>query len=243
MGRPKKSVSLDQSVLNSAKLDDSSILVTGEERTPDRTSPRWSEYVLSHLEADEYVINKQDPSKKFPKTDCLPRLIEKFIGPILQNNSHIAVAPVEGNNQKVMVEHTLVVQDDVYSIVRQVVSIGEASELKLVPPFNLYSGPISSTRAMGRSYKTMLHLKNVLTAEETSCSVDEKDESLITPPQIKGIEMLTARLGIDMNKYLHSKYGAFSDIRELTKEFGSSVMTDLNKMRDGSLEIPEECKL
>ena len=236
MGRPKKSLSLEQDILKSAIIDDSSIVTSeGGKSVPDRRSPDWSKHVLSHLEPDE-----QDKDGKFPKTDALPRLIELLIGPILRSESYVMVHPTTDNNMRIVTQHTLLVHDHLYDMERTVTGVGEASELKLVPPYNLYPAAISSTRALGRACKMMLQLKNVTTAEEIGGSVDEKDESLITPSQIKGIEFLTKKLDIDMDKYLHSRYGAYNDVREVTKEFGSSVMADLNKMRDGTLEIPEE---
>ncbi len=225
MGRTKKS--LEEKMFDEVEVDETCTIASDGEKTPNRSSPDWSEFIFSKLTKDEL-----DPTGKFPKTDALPRLIETYIGPILKNNSKIIVHPTSDNNQKVMVEHNIIVRDELYGIDREVTSVGEASELKLVQPYNLYSGPISSTRAMGRSYKVILQLRGVTTHEEISGSV-EQNEDTITDNQIKAIEVMCKRLSINMEELLRSKYGKFSHIKELDKEFAKSILTFLTKVEQG----------
>jgi len=243
MGRPKK-LSPDEQLLLAAqeKIDDNSIITTEENKSkiPDRRSPEWSSYILSHLTKDEWG----DEQKKFPRTDALPRLIERFIGPILKSVSTIAVEPTSDNNLKVICEHNLIVQDDTYQIVREVTSIGEASELKLISPYNLYPAAIASTRAKGRSYKDVLQLKNVITAEEVDGSIDESEDSEgITSGQQVGIKNLCSRLNINMDKYIRTSWGTYNDIRELSKKFAQEKLAELNKFQQNILEIPTEFKI
>jgi hypothetical protein len=244
MGRTKK-LTPDEQLLLAAqeKIDDSSIIVNDKENdkvTPDRRDERWSKYVLSFLTKDEWG----DEQKKFPRTDALPRLIERFIGPILKSVSTIAVEPTSDNNLKVICEHNLIVQDDTYQIVREVTSIGEASELKLISPYNLYPAAIASTRAKGRSYKDVLQLKNVITAEEVDGSIDESEDSEgITSGQQVGIKNLCSRLNINMDKYIRTSWGTYNDIRELSKKFAQEKLAELNKFQQNILEIPTEFKI
>lgn len=234
MGRKKKD--LTEEMFVEAEVDDSLILPSGENKRPGVSDPAWTSFVLSFLEKDE-----KDEEHGYPKTDALPRLIEKLVGSIIESSSIVINSPSIDNSLTAIVSHKIIIHcfDD---MVRTFTGVAEASPLNLDKPYDKYPTAIASTRAKGRACRDALKLKNTIVAEEISKVANDSDETMISTSQIYGLKSMCKRLDVNMDKFLKSKYGYFSNIKDLDRTFAQSMLSDLHKIESGDLEISEDLK-
>lgn len=208
----------------------------------------WQDYVISLLQPDEYVTNRD---RKFPKATGLRRVAQIVLGPIIESGPR-NVWQVQGQATIVYEvkfrwengrnKHDFSVNTD-YRIFSE---IADANDKNTPSPFNNHLSATASSRAEGRALRKALQL-NIVTAEEMSLSLDEPSISSvdtskedITTSQLIMIQSLAKRLNINLEKALQF-HNFPSDIATLSREQAGEFAHAMNRYQgDGadSLEIP-----
>lgn len=192
------------------------------------TDPRWTDYVLGQLEADE----KQDDN---PKADGLRRLVEKLIGPIISTEIDCKCVPTDGNaasnNSATVIAKVVVMNRHLGNKPSVTMSSGDASSLSCPHPYNKFLTPIAETRAKVRCYKEILRLKNVVSADEIQ-GVSQDHPNQISDNQVNLIDSICKRLNLSVK---HAVLTAMGDknvkpiIGKYTKLEGADIIDKLTK--------------
>lgn len=174
---------------------------------PERSSPEWTDYVLSLLTKSELVKDR-------PRADGLVRICKKLMGDI---DFDLDVHHVGPDYAAVTCNAQLAGGGSFHGS-------AECSVNNTDEPYSKYPLATAETRAIGRAAKRVLGLSNVLTAEETSrvaeltipdCNED-RTEGSITDTQIKFIERMCKKLNVDVRKAVVEITGDHKSIGELS---------------------------
>ena len=195
-----------EEILNEVEVDSDEELTSGDSdeglvetttEPPEMSDPRWSDYVLSHLEENEKI-------KGHPKTDSLRRLTELLIGPVIDIDIPILHSPTMDNGNRA----TVVVKVEV--LTSQGITLKASGAADVYPGnteqlYAKFASATADTRAEGRAYRKILRLINVITAEE----VVEEDQIFDPADKIDNAQKVminqmcsTAKLNIDVEKLL-----------------------------------------
>ena len=204
--------------------------------SPQPKDPEWTDYILSDLTEDEKI-------KENPTTDGLRRLVEKFIGEIVESNTDVLQAPSPDNERRATVKVEIVVRTR-YTDLR----FSGAADVypgNSVVPFCNHPVATAETKAEGRAYKRALKLRRVSTWEELDGSTTQPSEpteefpTFIKEEQINFLDVLGQRLDIDLNKFISTKH-EIKDVRKLSYEQGGKLVGELSSMQNNKEEIDKD---
>ena len=204
--------------------------VLTEDIKPLPHQPEWTEYVLSHLTDDEKVDGN-------PTTDGLRRLVEYFVGEIVENK----VEAVRVEPEWSTIKHTVGIMTS--TGVRRHEEIADIHRENIDPRFLRFASATASTRAEGRALKKALKLKKVLTAEEilvgepsiNSTKTVIADPNKMDAMQANMLNAMFAKLNINGWKYIQeilsfiapaTKYETLNDI---PKEYVAVISEHVQK--------------
>lgn len=263
-------------VLDDVELEESSLVNTSlldnydeeEESNEEKVAapkiggPDWQEYVLSLLNPDEYVVNRD---MKCPKASGLRRVAQIVLGPIVESGpDQVWLVPGQatityrikflwqnGFNTTWMSEADLARFGSSSLNYRTFSEIADSNKDNTPSPFNLHLSATASSRAEGRALRKALQL-NIVTAEEMSLALTENTLSSepdyakepITSSQVVMLQSLAKRIKINLEKALQF-HNFPSDLASLTREQAAEFAQRVNSYQgDGkdSLEIPEFIK-
>jgi hypothetical protein len=206
-----------------------------EEFVPTFKDAKWSDWVLSKLESDELIDGA-------PKTDGLRRLVEAYVGEIVDMKSVIVQPPNNENfNTAVVTVRVHILKD---GDVKSFSGSADASTRNSDPPYNQYPTAIAETRAYGRAFRNILRIRTAV-AEELSKNAEYVSETSdsdrkITGPQIKGIDNLCKLLDINVETFINSGELKYKSIKEVPLNKGTLIMKTLNEYQNNSRnKIPE----
>jgi hypothetical protein len=219
--------------------------ISDENKKPMLGDIGWTDYVLSLLEKNEFVLVKE---KRIPKTEGLRRISTKIFGKVVRSNSNPVQVLYTENGLITVATHELGIERYGNEGLVEVTGMGDAREEFLSTPFNQYVSANASTKAMGRAYRDLLQLQ-VLVAEELNSvndiittSDDPDDIKPADSAQQKAIVSTCKRLGVDVDKFI--SFGSFkhSSIDKVLKGTARKMMAVLNGYQSGT-EIPKEIQL
>lgn len=206
---------------------------------PAFSDPTWSDFVIGQLTADEVI-------EGFPKTDGLRRLVEKYVGEIVEMNSSIVQAPNSGNNDRAVITVQICVRKQNGDISR-FSGAADACTRNSDPPYNMYPTSIAETRAYGRAFRNALRIKTAV-AEELSKNADYAAETAdselkISGPQIRGIEHQCKLLDMNVEHFVNSGEVKYSSIKQVPLNKATLMMRTLNQYQNGERkDIPDAYK-
>lgn len=206
-----------------------------EEKEFKPTDLEWTDYVLGKLDESEMV-------EGCPKTDGLRRLVELFIGEIIEVRTEcIQPAMIENGNRATVV--TKITIDKAGKLVSYQ-CVADSCSRNTDPPYNQYPPQVAETRALGRCYRLALRLKGVVAVEEKSDNAenvpDDIDDNLkISESQIIGINNLCKNLNINVANFINAGQIKYTYINDIPLSKGTKILKTLNEYRVGTRNVPE----
>lgn len=198
----------------------------------------WTDWVLSKLEDDEFI---KIHNNKCPTVDAVRRLVEKYIGRIVQIRSIVHQCPNPENWHRATVQVDVSVDDGMGG---QVVSgVSDVNSQNTDKPFCYHAAATAETKAEGRAYKKILRLRKVNTAEEVSANVDYEDETFgkVTEFQMNFLETLCRdKMNVNVQKVLNKLYPDVNNIKDLRFSEAQTLFKELHSWQQ--IGIPEDVK-
>lgn len=184
-----------------------------------RFTKEWQPAVLSLLEKDEFIEN-------YPSTDGLARIGGLIFGPY---NVHVQVVHSPSPGDRSATVHVRVSNaSGIYE------SAADVSDINTKKPFSLHPVATAETKAFGRALKKMLAIK-IHTHEEMLG--DDSNYEKLTEQQVRAVENLTKKMGLDVEAFLAEHAGVSLDLFKsgvsgLTKEHGIKLLEKLNELQN-----------
>lgn len=215
-------------IINNMTIDNNEKLNPLKEEEVTSVHPKWSEYVLNHLLDDE-------KDQGYPKSDGLRRLVEYFIAPIKQIDSIVIQTPREDNNWTSTVRTTIFLTNNT-----QYSACADAVKQYCPKPYDQHLTAIAETRAEGRAYRKILRLKNTATREEMSGDSPIDSNELINENQKVLIDIMCARLDINVKKLFDSYFldNKQDNILKYTHAQAAEIGAVLSKYQADTNSIP-----
>jgi len=211
----------------------------------------WTEFLLSELKDNEKDENGH------PKVNGLRRLVEKHIGKIVADNSHVVKAPTLGNDFIAVVSNTISIvphdskekNEDRYLYTE----VADVSVTNANPEFSRFPTAFASTRARGRNLRNILGLDTVCNEETTELPVGfsgEENKNKNIDVQIVLIKKLCDKLGIDVDALARqgeagkrvskiAKGKNFDYLKEYYEEEAIGVINFLNGLQADEVKLKE----
>jgi hypothetical protein len=205
-----------------------------------RYDSEWSSWILSHLEDDE---KRND----VPTVDGLRRLVEKFIGPILNIDTTVVQAPGEQNGYVSTVKVSVTVFDKENECACAFDATGELQKSETDYPYNKHLTTSAETKAESKAYKRILRLKNICSYEEIQEQTTRNvEEATIMEEQIMYLDTLCGLSGRGLNiniiKLLALVSGKEFPLRRYSSNDASKAIDMLNTFQQDQSSIPAELK-
>lgn len=256
-GRPKKDVNMTQDLnkveelalasvdLNTLQPDEtSSVLAVADEakdiEPPDRNSPEWTDFFLSHFAAKEMENGK-------PKVTGLRRVVGLLIGEIMSSKAHTVSAPVfihDGNSLKVqpaVVEHEIIIRSggELYYYT----DVADASWLNCGGEYGKHPSAVASTRAEARALRKAAKL-NICSSEEVEGVPTEETVELLTggvmkDEQVVFIDNLCRQRNISAWGLINLGGHAFTNIKKVPDDLAKRAIKQASLYNQKPSEIPE----
>lgn len=244
MGRKKK---VEITAENTAVSQET--VPAAETVIPHYTDWEWTDYVLGHLKDGKELIEGK------PTQSGLFRIFSKVLPGeyIIESCSHVVQSPEPSNNNRAVVEHTIVLGTG-----RKFTDVADCYAGNTPEPYCRHPTATASTLAMGRCLRKAMFLRQgVNTAEEvanpdrvqyeTATALDDSQSPRIDDSQINVALNVCKRLGVDLTKVVGFNgvppFNTVEKIELLTHEQGSSLLRLLNQYSRNLTPIPENVKL
>lgn len=213
---------------------------------PDRLSPEWHDYAMSHFKEYELFDG-------YPTTAGLRRVCELLIGPIVKSGPSM-VFPVQGNGLgRATVTYTISVVNklsDSFAQTLEYSDVADAWEGNTDDIFCAHAVATASTRAEGRALRKLLKLRTL--AAEEICKKDiskyiateereSTSEERITNDQINFMNMKCKKLDIDVVKFINSGSGKYKSIYAVSRETAAKMIKILSSI-DSDKDVDEKLK-
>lgn len=227
-----------------SKEEVNAVPVSDTPANPDRTSPKWTDYVMTHF-IDSELENGN------PKVGGLRRVAELLIGPIHIMTPHIVTTPTRDNGWRAVVEYTIEIQTKTLENgVSRYLSFGgsaDASPTNTDGIYAKYPVAIAETRAKARALKNALGIE-VVAADELSEvakleSEEDFDSELINETQITVINAICKRLDISVVAFANIGKNRYNSIREVPHQVAVKMTQQLSKYQQDSSSIPDNIKV
>jgi len=236
-------MSEEEEILDNAVIEeDTGVDVNTQTDTPPAYgSERWHEYVMRQFMDDELLDGN-------PTCDGCRRVVELLVGPIME--SHILeVHPPTSTNfgtATVVVGLTIYVDNQTHPLCGCNVVIQEVADVNKEntdQPYHRYPSATAATRAEGRALRKLLRLRNVV-AEEVSKAATEESETEwvpdepITDNQINVIDMMAARMDINVMDFVNSGRRVYQNINEVRHTTAQRMIQELNRIQQQKKSKP-----
>ncbi len=194
----------------------------------------WTDYVLADLHDNEMFNGN-------PTVDSLRRLVNKFVGPIINNETAIC-------NHSSETYVTAIVRIIVNTNLGSVCYTGAADASKnniKSDPYDKFLVSIAEVRAEGRCLRKILNLRKTVAAEEMidNTVVTETNNDDITNNQLNFIDIMSRdnERGLNINVELLIKETiGHSDITKLTHTDGLTITNVLSKYQQDKASISDK---
>lgn len=227
---------LSQTTSEETQINTDQTIMTGER--PERTSPKWSEYVLSLFEPDELYDGS-------PTTDGLRRVAQIVNGPITESISTVVQAPNIQNDGYATVQHLVefLIEKKGKEYYARYCDVADTNPLNTDPIFARFASATAATKAEGRALRKACGLARVLAAEEKGPEYDKN--RLCVPSQLDQLEMMCKRNNVNRDKFVRNmnknNKTKFKKMEEIPYELMANWLRNLNDIEKGRLECPNEC--
>lgn len=208
-GKSKLTDVLEECKKADVDLDNMEPVQEANEVPPCPQDKEWTEYVLGHLNKDEF-------ENGHPTVDGLLRIAESFCGEIIDISTDVVQTPCPENEKRATVAVTVEFTQRTFT--KRYSDAADVYYGNTEKPYANHPVATATTRALGRVLRRALRLRKVITAEEHSNVLEDLQvDSLtnITSPQLKMLEMLGQKLNIDIVKLAEEseiKYNRVTDI-------------------------------
>lgn len=212
--------------------------------TPNRTSPKWTDYVMSH-----FIDSELDNGN--PKVGGLRRVTELLIGPIHTMKPSVITTPTRDNGWRAVVEYNVEIElrkeDDGAVRYYSFGGSADASPTNTDGIYAKYPVAIAETRAKARALKNALGIE-VVAADELSEvakleSEEDFDSELINETQITVINAICKRLDISVVAFANIGKNRYNSIREVPHQVAVKMTQQLSKYQQDSSSIPDNIKV
>lgn len=237
--------------------DEASVDFNQLDEVPDRTSAKWSDHVLSELAPDEKIDN-------YPKADGLKRLVQLFLGPIIESTTDLKNFPTfgaDGHSQNTSTAVvTIKIADRELNTITTFSAVADASCYSVQDePFNHHLSAIAETRAEARVYRKALGLKNVVSVDElskekksnlpstpvgTATPLDDKDDKdMIQHTQKVWLKKECQSLDINLRTFVNTGLGReVSELDKCTRNEARALGDSLSQFKKKKNDVPDTLK-
>lgn len=238
-GAMEKSEEKALSVVDTDALTESSSLVQ-----PEFNSEKWSEWVMSKFTDDELENGA-------PTCDGLRRVAEDILGPIEKvevikndtpsvNNKGNATVVVGVTIDPVWLEGHPRYGKSIY-----VEDLADANKLNTPEEIFKHPSATAGTRAESRTYRKMLRLRKVLTAEELASNESNIEEEWspstpITDQQITVIDMLCKRTDMNVLEFINCGDSKYVCVEQVSEQSAQKMLQYLNRIQRKDADRPDE---
>ena len=224
-----------------------------EDDTPTIGSPEWNGFVLSHFQPDELYDGN-------PICSGLRRVAELLLGDIIESGPSVVFPPLENDHHgraTVVYKVVFLWKLDGSYAPRTFSEAADVWEGNTDDMFCVHPVATASTRAEGRALRKALKIKG-LAAEELSnrnasevvrkaSAIQSSDgdfnpEERVSSQQINFIDTKCKQLDIDVMKFVNSGKKDYGAISRVTKETGSMIIRELNKLQGSTDLVSDEIK-
>jgi hypothetical protein len=196
---------------------------------PDKTEPEWQSFIMKQFADGELYKDKNNGTMR-PTVHGLRRLVEKFIGPILESEAIPYTLPSHENKYFATFGWQITVYDRKLDRTKVCKDVADHHHLISDGIFRLYPSTNAATKAEGRALRKLLNI-NVACSEEVA-NIDEekveeifsKNDGTIVPSQIAAIKQLCKRLNTTPDEYLDGM-----ELTELDYIDAQNAIKHLNK--------------
>lgn len=200
----------------------------------DRSSPDWSEYVMSKFSDDELDgVN--------PRLEGLRRVAINVIGNIIEENVDVIATPCPDNAFTSVIKATITFDAD--GKIVKYSAAADACESNCTDEFQKFPTAMADTRAKGRAFRSALGLNRIVAAEEMSVPVDG-DQVIggdkIKQGQISAIRIMADRLNVSIAKTLKHLEFNTDKLESLTHSEALTLVRALNNYQNN--HIPNSIK-
>lgn len=223
---------------------------TGEavEVIPDHNSPGWTDFILSKL-TDNEMFNGM------PTVDGLRRMVETYVGRIIEGKTHVVDAPRKENDNRATIVHTVVI-----------IEHDTDERLEFDGAADAYSGntekydnfpvSIAETRAEGRAFRRALRIHTIAAeeAEKTytgptyvTPATEFSREGKLSDAQIRTLDILcqlpigdsSRGMNINIKKVAESILDKpISSVKDISSEEGAVLVQKVSTFQGSG--VPEE---
>lgn len=241
MAKAKKVVTLVEAEAATMDLLEEAVETAGnpavmdkEEIPKTRGDRNWTRFIMSKFEEDEVFDGR-------PKVEGMRRLVEKYVGKIIQNTSVVNQSPAYTNGMHACVTSTIAVRlwsDGTMKVVSGVSDVFRGNGSDELFSYR-YSSSCSETRSRGRALKELLELTGVVSNEEVSevavedCGVAGR----LTDSQVVTLDNMCRRLNIQPYKFLEVE-----DVYLMDYDQALRALEKLNGFYNRVAEIPSSLK-
>lgn len=229
----KKNVIVENNELEfEPELVNETTTIENEVLIPEIGSKEWTEFILSELDPTE-LINKK------PKCSGIRRMVEKYIGPIIESRIVNCFPPVNGvativYGVKILLTNPKYPGFAVGQITAE--DIADSSVSNTPAPYNKFLSAVAATRAESRALRKVLKI-NVISAEEgddleklgETESFEPQDK--ISEEQINFLDMICSRCDISTLDFINSGKDNFKSINDITHSQAASMLQYLNDIQ------------
>lgn len=198
---------------------------------PDRTDPKYNEYVLSLFQPYELI-------DKNPRTDGLRRVAELLLGDFSIETKIFDSPRIENGYRASVVVNLQFLNNN-----RIVSGAADVYSGNVDPKFAAFALATAETRAEGRALRKAMLLTKVLTAEEVSDS--ESDEPLgfddrIPQSMLTPLLLMAKRTNINLDKLISNEGIKVNSQQELTPSQGKKLAQLMADYQMNKSTIPQE---
>lgn len=217
------------------------VVVAGSEGLPpSRTSPEWSDYVMSYFQANEL-----DPGGA-PTIVGLRRVADLILGETIYCVSEVVNTPCLGSNgeltQMAVVECEIHIEgrDRIKRCFREVADV---NNLNTEPEYRRFPTATCATRAEARCYRKALRIRPVAAEEMCSIPISLPDaDAKIDDGRQATIISLCSRLNINTQRFINSGKGRWASLQEVPNSTAIAMIDTLNGYRRNPNSIPADLK-
>jgi hypothetical protein len=255
--------------LQNANVEETEILETGtppglteviETKPPSYDSPEWESYVMAKFQANELAEGKH------PKLPGLRRVANLLLGDVVFSSpTKVDTVLLPDAPGRCSVVYTIRIMWKFgmhlpYNDIREFSALGGSWHGNTDDMFAVFPEAIAEARAEARAYRKALQLSVVgadeLTRKDTAeitRSVVEKavipsteQPKKITNNQINSIKNISARLGIDVTKFINMGSKKYDVIEDVSYEVATKMISQLSRYQSNGedfQEIPASIKV
>ena len=209
---------------------------------PDFNSPKWTEFILSELDSTELIKGK-------PKCSGIRRMVEKYVGPIVERKVVQCFPPKDATGIGTIVFGVRVSmmnpKHPSYGVGQLwEEDVADSGPYNTPSPFSKHQCATAATRAEARILRKILRI-NVIAAEEGADADklaetdDFEPQDKISEEQINFLDMLCERCNLNVLEFVSSGKDAFKNINDIPHSQAANMLQYLNDIQRNEKTKPK----